>query len=117
MVLRNQRLRVDVLPAFVLVMSFLRNSAGGTSRDAFAAFFIPEDQTILFGILISLVTRCQLQEGDNTPHPDGHPFGCDEAIVQAEGPEAAGIGCMALRPRRNPADFLVTKHLERRQAQ
>jgi len=77
-------------------MTLFCDGSGRTSRDALPAFFVPEEEAVLFMVAVLPLARGQFQKGDDTSYSDGHPFRCDETIVEAEGPKAAGVGDVAL---------------------
>ena len=112
--LRLQRLGIDIFPAFILVMSLLRNGAGWTSRDAFSTFFVSELEAIFFVVTIFFLTRCQFQKSYHTPDSHGHSPGGDKAVIEAESSKTTGIGDVAFRPRRGPTHFFIPQTLNRR---
>ena len=85
----------DVIPTSVFVMPLFGNGSGRTSANTPSAFFIPEKETVFFGVAVGLLAGIQFQQGDNRPDTYGHPLGSDEPVIQAEGPQATGISDMA----------------------
>ena len=76
-------------------MTLFCDGSGRTPWDALPAFFIPEEGAVFFIVAVFPLARGQFQKGDNTSYSDGHPFRCDETIVEAESSEAAGVGDVA----------------------
>ena len=91
---RKHGFGVEILLAFVLVMTLFRDRTHGTPLHALSAFFIPEKKTILFRLAVSPLTRRQLQVGHDTSDTHSLSFRGDEAVAETERPETARIGDM-----------------------
>ena len=107
--------RIDIFFALIFVMAFFRNGAGRASRNAFSTFFVSKLETIFSVVSIFLFTRGQFEQGDGTAESNGNSLGSDEPVIEAEGPETAGVSDMAFRPGRSPAHLLIPKILKRRE--
>jgi hypothetical protein len=91
-----QRFGSEIIPTSVFVVTFLRYGAPRAPGNALPAFPIPELKTILFRVVIALLTGGQLQEGNHASDPHGHSLGRDKPVVETECPQAAGKGGVTL---------------------
>ncbi len=92
--LRKHGFGVQILPAFVLVMTLFGDRTHGTPLHALPAFFISEEKAVLFRLAVSPLTRRQLQVGHDTSDTHSLSFRGDEAVAETERPETARIGDM-----------------------
>jgi len=100
---------VEIVGAFILVMTFGSYGPSRAARCASLASLIKIVKTI--GIWMGIFPKrgFQRQISDHGPHAHGLAFGGYQAVAQAEGTQAAGVGGMPFRPVGGKADLWGTK--------
>ena len=87
-----------MLPALLLVVAGLSNSAGRTAVNAFAAGPISEKKTISPMICIGPRGRFNGYFGYDRSRSHGFALGGDEPVTQTESAQAGRMSGMAFRP-------------------
>ena len=91
-----EELGTQVFFASIFVVPIFRDGTDRTPGDTFPAFFVSKVEAIFPGMTIPSLRGYQLQKEDDTSDAHGHSLGCDETVIETEGPETTNKGDMPL---------------------